>query len=273
MGTGLTYEIIVIDDGSTDDTPKIAAAIGDETLRLFSFKENCGKSAALSFAVSRAAGAVIVTMDGDLQDDPSEIPRLIAALETYEVVCGWRRERNDPGRKKLWSGIYNCMAGWLFGIGVHDMNCGLKAYRSYTWKNLKLSGEMHRYMLVLLKKQGFSIGEIKVHHRQRINGVSRYGGNRILNGLLDLVSVALITSRYGRSPLHLFGRLSLLMIAAGLVPIVYSGYLLAGGTAAPGVATLAGIALLLAGIITFIMGLGFEMIVKSAGLPEPVLKG
>ncbi len=190
----MSYEIILIDDGSTDDTAKIASAICDETVKFFSFEKNSGKSAAISFAFSRASGDIIVMMDGDLQDDPSEIPRFITALEKYEVVCGWRYQRNDRSLKKMWSGIYNFLTGSLFGIRIHDMNCGFKAFRSYTLKNLKLYGEMHRYMLVLLKKQGFTIGEIEVHHRQRVNGVSRYGGNRILYGLLDLVSIALITS-------------------------------------------------------------------------------
>jgi len=271
-GLGVTYEIIMIDDGSTDDTAKIASSIRDETVKFFSFEKNCGKSAAISFAFSRAAGDVIVMMDGDLQDDPSDVPRFIAALEKYEVVCGWRYLRNDKNLKKMWSHIYNSVTGRLFGIPVHDMNCGFKAYRSYTLKNLKLYGEMHRYILVLMKKQGFAIGEIKVHHRQRVNGVSKYGGNRILNGLLDLITIALITSRYGHSPLHLFGRLALLMSALGLVPILYSGYQVYAGTTPASLLPLAGIVLLLAGIITFILGLGFEMTVNSAGLQEPALK-
>lgn len=269
---GVTHEIILIDDGSTDDTAKIASTIRDETVKLFSFDMNRGKSAAISFAVSRASGDVIVTMDGDLQDDPSEIPRLVTALGTYEAVCGWRYQRNDRFMKKVWSGIYNRMTGLLFGLRIHDMNCGLKAFRSYTLKNLKLYGGMHRYMLVLLKKQGFTIGEIKVHHRQRVNGVSRYGGNRILHGLVDLVSVALITSRFGRSPLRILGRLALLMFAVGLVPVLYVGYRIYSGITPPGIVTLAGIILLLSGIVTFVLGLGLEMTVNSAGQSEPALK-
>jgi|SRR5271157_272571 len=221
LGTmGKPYEIIFIDDGSTDDTYERLASISDPHVQIIRFQRNFGKAAALSCGFSRAGGKIIITMDGDLQDDPKEIPRFIEALKTYDMVSGWKQKRNDPLSKRLPSKIFNGLTGALTGMHIHDFNCGFKAYRSYVLKNLNLYGEMHRYIPAIAHLKGYTVGEIVVEHHPRVNGKSKYGAKRLFAGFLDLITVRFLMS-YAKRPMHIFGSLGLAFSGAGAVICLY----------------------------------------------------
>lgn len=182
-----SYEIIFVDDGSTDGTWQALRSL--EGIRAERFDSNRGKSSALTRGFALAQGSLIITMDGDLQDDPKEIPRFVDALKDYDAVSGWRHERNDPLSKTIPSRIYNLLTRWLTGIPLHDFNCGYKAYRSEAVKGLELNGGLHRYIPVLLYQKGYRVGEIQVGHRPRLHGQSKYGFLRLFTGLADLIRV------------------------------------------------------------------------------------
>ncbi len=210
-GLGASWEIVVVDDGSTDDTLPVLKrlAAGNSHLRYRSFLRNYGKSAALSVAMEIARGDRIITMDADLQDDPDEIPSLLAKLdEGWDLVSGWKQVRHDPPTKTLPSKIFNSVTGSVSGIKLHDFNCGLKGYRAATARSLPLYGELHRFLPALAHWQGFRVTEIPVLHHPRRHGKSKFGASRFVNGFLDLLTVTFVHS--GRhSPLHVFGRLGL----------------------------------------------------------------
>jgi glycosyltransferase involved in cell wall biosynthesis len=213
----LVWEIVFVDDGSTDDSFQVLEDLhnSDPNVKALQFRQNVGKSEALSAGFQAASGKWIVTMDADLQDDPAEIPRLLEKLEPgYDVVSGWKKKRRDPISRRFLSRIYNRVTGWLTGLRIHDMNCGLKIYRQEVVRSLNIYGELHRYIPVLAHREGFRVGEIPVNHRARKYGRSKYGMSRIVKGLLDLITV-LFLSRYTRRPLHLFGALGLLFTLAG----------------------------------------------------------
>ncbi len=186
---GKPFELIFIDDGSADGTPESLEALRGENVVAERFGNNRGKSAALTRGFSLARGEVVITMDGDLQDDPKEIPRFIEALDNYDMVSGWRRERRDPLSKTLPSRAYNSLTRLLTGIRLHDLNCGYKAYRRDAVKGLALSGGMHRYIAVILQMKGCRIGEVEVRHRPRVHGKSKYGPVRLLAGLAGLIRI------------------------------------------------------------------------------------
>jgi glycosyltransferase involved in cell wall biosynthesis len=186
---GHPYELIFIDDGSTDGTPKLLESIKGEKVHVELFEHNLGKSDALARGFSMAKGEAVITMDGDLQDDPAEIPRLVEALQSYDMVSGWRYERYDPLSKTIHSRIYNMLTRLITGVVLHDFNCGFKAYRREALKGLKLSRGFHRYIPVLLARKGCRVGEIKISHRPRLHGRSKYGALRILEGFVDLLRI------------------------------------------------------------------------------------
>jgi glycosyltransferase involved in cell wall biosynthesis len=217
------YEILIIDDGSTDGTPALLAQMADADARLgyLSFGCNYGKSAALAAGFARARGEIIVTMDADLQDDPAEIPRLVARLsQGCDLVSGWKRERKDPVTKTLPSKVWNGMVRRVSGLPLHDFNCGLKAYRAEVVKSLRLYGELHRYIPVLAGWQGFRVAEIPVRHHARRFGRSKYGGRRFLNGVFDLLTITFINRR-SLAPLHFFGRIACLLLVIGMAINLY----------------------------------------------------
>lgn len=218
-GEGLTWELLLIDDGSTDgswdEVERLAAA--DSHLHAIRFSRNYGKSAALFAGFEAARGEVVVTMDGDLQDSPDEIPQLRRMIvdEGFDLVSGWKRERHDPLGKRLPSKFYNATVRAVSGIRLHDMNCGLKAYRKAVVKSIEVYGEMHRYIPILARQAGFRrIGEKVVEHRARQYGHSKYGIERMLKGYLDLITVSFM-SRFGRAPMYFFGSLGTLMFLTG----------------------------------------------------------
>lgn len=211
----LSYEIIMVDDGSSDGS-------WDEVKRLgahgVSFRRNYGKSAALYTGFLEAQGDVVITMDADLQDDPNEIPALYKMIKEdgYDLVSGWKKKRYDNKlTKNLPSKLYNAMARKVTGVKLHDMNCGLKAYKKEVVKNIEVYGEMHRYIPYLAKEAGFTkIGEKEVHHHKRKYGESKFGMNRFVNGYLDLMSLWFL-QKFGKKPMHLFGIMGTVMFLIG----------------------------------------------------------
>ena len=222
LKNGWKYEIIMVDDGSTDgswDTIRELAA-GDAGIHGIRFRRNYGKSAALYHGFKEAAGNVVVTMDADLQDSPEEIPEMYRLIteEGWDIVSGWKQHRKDNAlTKNLPSKLYNATARWITGIRLHDMNCGLKAYRNEVVKNVEVYGEMHRYIPYLAKNAGFTrITEKPVHHQKRKYGKSKFGIERFVNGFLDLLSLWFL-STFGKKPMHFFGFTGILMFLAGFI--------------------------------------------------------
>jgi glycosyltransferase involved in cell wall biosynthesis len=223
----ISYEIIFVDDGSSDSSWDIIIemAVKNEMVKGFRFRRNYGKAAALHTGFMEAKGDIVITMDSDLQDSPDEIPELIKMIREngYDLVSGWKKKRFDPFIKRITSRFYNGTARLSSGIKLHDFNCGLKAYRNEVVKSIEIYGEMHRYIPILAKEAGFKkIGEKVVEHRSRKYGVTKYGLDRFIKGYLDLLTVGFIT-RFGKSPMHLFGALGTLMFFIGFIMAGYLG--------------------------------------------------
>ena len=223
-GAGRTFEIVFIDDGSGDGTPdKVRAANArDPRVKLVEFRRNFGKAAAISAGVEHSRGAIVITMDGDLQDVPEEIPNFLAELDekNLDLVSGWKRDRKDPISKRWPSKLFNWATKKLAQVDLHDFNCGFKAYRREAIEQVRIYGELHRYIPVLASRRGFRVGELAVRHEARKHGHSKYGWDRFYKGLLDLITVLFIT-KYTRRPLHLFGFVGLLFLSAGLLINAY----------------------------------------------------
>ena len=216
-----SYEVIFVDDGSTDATWNKITQVSEANpnVKGFRFQRNYGKAAALHTGFHASKGDVVISMDADLQDSPDEIPELYRMIteEGYDLVSGWKKKRYDPFIKRFTSKIYNRTARMFSGIKLHDFNCGLKAYRSEVVKSIEIYGEMHRYIPMLAQEAGFKkIGEKVVQHQARKYGVTKYGFSRFINGYLDLLTISFIT-RFGKSPMHFFGLIGSLMFVAGFV--------------------------------------------------------
>ncbi|MEA3461708.1 MAG: glycosyltransferase family 2 protein [Bacteroidota bacterium] len=226
--SNLSYELILVDDGSKDGSweqiEKLKLTYSQ--IRAVRFRRNYGKSAALHTGFGLASGEVVVTMDADLQDSPEEIPEMRRMImeEGYDVVSGWKKKRYDPFlKKKVPTRLFNWAARSVSGIRLHDFNCGLKAYRLNVAKSVEVYGDMHRYIPVLAKGNGFTrIGEKVVQHQERKYGVTKFGMNRFLNGFLDLLTVSFLI-RFGKKPMHLFGAMGSLMFLVGLGMAIYLG--------------------------------------------------
>lgn len=224
-GAGLQYEIIFIDDGSTDNSWKIVEelCIIYKTCKGIKFRRNYGKSAALNQGFETAEGDVVITMDADLQDSPDEIPKLYNMIqkEGYDLVSGWKKKRHDPLGKTIPSKLFNYTTRVISGIKLHDFNCGLKAYRRDVIKNIEVYGEMHRYIPVIAKWAGFkNIGEKVVEHRARKYGQTKFGMERLIKGYLDLLSITFI-SKFGKRPMHVFGTIGSLLFLLGFAIGIY----------------------------------------------------
>ena len=216
-------EIVFVDDGSRDGSLEVIKSLVREfpEVRYISFRRNFGKSAALDAGFDAAKGEIVFTMDADLQDDPAEIPAFLAKLEEgFDLVSGWKKERHDPLGKTLPSKVFNWTARLITGVKLHDMNCGFKAYRSEVVRELTLYGDLHRFVPALALWRGFSVGELPVQHHPRRFGTSKFGVERFLRGLFDLITVYFLTA-YTARPMHLFGKVGLLTGALGVVGIVY----------------------------------------------------
>ena len=227
LDTKYSYEILLVDDGSKDQSWNIIEGLvqNNEVVLGIKFQRNYGKSAALQKGFESCNGDVVVTMDADLQDSPEEIPELYEMIinQDYDLVSGWKKKRHDPLSKTIPTKLYNWAARRITGIYLHDFNCGLKAYKRAVVKSIELYGDMHRYVPALAKYAGFTkIGEKVVQHQARKFGVTKFGLNRFLNGPLDLITVAFM-GKFGKKPMHFFGALGSLMFLIGFILIVYLG--------------------------------------------------
>lgn len=261
------YEILFVDDGSTDRSFQVLRDIrrNDGRVKIVRFRRNYGKSAALSVGFEKAQGNIVVTMDADLQDDPSEIPSLVKHIEDgYDLVSGWKKVRRDPITKTIPSRFFNFVTRVMTGIRIHDFNCGLKAYRRDVVRTVKVYGELHRYIPVLAHVEGFKVGEMVVQHRPRKYGRTKFGVGRFWRGFLDLLTI-LFTTRYFRRPLHLFGLWGLIACLAGLVIVlVLAAQWFMGETSLSNRPLfLGGILLIIVGIQFVSIGLLGEMITKA----------
>jgi glycosyltransferase involved in cell wall biosynthesis len=219
----LAVEIIFVDDGSKDDSWKIVKQLRakDPRVQGIRFRRNFGKAAALAAGFKKVRGEVAITLDADLQDDPNEIPHFLAELNNdLDVVSGWKKKRYDPWHKVFPSRVFNGMISWLTGVRLHDHNCGMKCYRAEVFKEVRLYGELHRFIPVLAAARGFKVGELVIQHRRRKFGHSKYGVKRFIKGFLDLLTVKFLTS-FGRRPQHLLGSLGLMAFFLGMVGLIY----------------------------------------------------
>lgn len=222
---GYSYELLFIDDGSTDGSWEVIESLAqnNSNVRGMRFVRNYGKTAALQTGFEACRGEVVITMDADMQDSPDEIPRLYEMIreEGYDLVSGWKKKRHDPISKTVPTKLYNAVTRAISGIQLHDFNCGLKAYRQKVVKNITIYGEMHRYIPVIAKWNGYGkIGEKVVEHRARKYGQTKFGLERFLFGFLDLLSIAFV-KKFGRRPMHLFGGVGTLMFLLGMVATIW----------------------------------------------------
>jgi glycosyltransferase involved in cell wall biosynthesis len=222
---GYSYEIVFVDDGSNDRSWQIIGELQQKNpcVKGIKFRRNYGKSAGLHVAFAKAEGNVIITMDADLQDSPEEIPELYRMIteDKYDLVSGWKKKRYDPITKTIPTKLYNAVTSYMSGIKLHDMNCGLKAYRKEVVKNIEVYGEMHRYIPVIAKWAGFQkIGEKVVVHQARKYGESKFGISRFIYGPLDLLSIMFV-SKFGKRPMHFFGSIGGGLILLGIVILAY----------------------------------------------------
>lgn len=266
-GMRCVYEVIFIDDGSTDRSFSKIKEISrrNNKFHCIKLRRNYGKSAALSKGFNAAKGSIVITMDADLQDDPSEIPELVKVLNTgYDLVSGWKKIRYDPFIKKHTSKLFNYVTSKLSGIKLHDFNCGLKAYKKDVVKSIKMYGEMHRYIPALAHMSGFKVTEKPVKHHARKYGVTKFGASRFVNGFLDLLTVV-FTNKYIKRPLHFFGSLGILTSLAGFMITLYLTILkfVEDKPLSDRPLFLVGIFLIIIGVQFLSLGLIAEMITKS----------
>lgn len=268
---GRPREIIFVDDGSTDGTDAALTALADEfdEVGVVSLRRNFGKAQALMAGFREARGEVIVTIDGDLQDDPSEIPALLAELDAgADLVSGWKRDRKDPWSRRAASKVFNGVTSRVTGSALHDLNCGFKAYRAEVVRSLALTGDQYRYIPVLAQNEGFAVTEVAVNHRQRRFGRSKYGLERYMRGFLDLMTIAFI-GRYRHRPMHLFGGLGALLMAAGVIICAYLAVLRILGEGIGGrPLLLLGVLMIVVGVQLFTIGLVSEMLQRYHMRPQ-----
>jgi dolichol-phosphate mannosyltransferase len=260
------WETIFVDDGSTDGTFSALTRLHDseQNVRVVRLRRNFGKAAALVAGFDQAHGEIVVTIDGDLQDDPAEIPRLLAKLdEGFDLVTGWKTHRRDPISRRILSRIFNRVTSAFSGVRLHDMNCGLKAYRAEVVHGLRLYGELHRFIPVLAHYSGYRVAELSVNHRPREHGRSRYGVERYVRGFLDLLTVSFI-GRYRHRPLHLFGGLGLVLGLIGFAILTYLTIVKLLGHAIGNRPLLTlGVLLVVVGLQFFSLGLISEMLTSQ----------
>jgi glycosyltransferase involved in cell wall biosynthesis len=260
---GQSWEVLYVDDGSRDGTDQAIASLAavDPRVRGVSLRRNFGKSAALATGFELARGEWVVTMDADLQDDPAELKRLVEQLESgYDLVSGWKQSRKDPITKTVPSRLFNAVTSWAAGIRLHDFNCGFKIYRREVTQAIEVYGEFHRFLPALAHWAGFRVGEVPVRHRARRYGKSKFGAARFINGFLDLMSAAFISTS-ALKPLHVFGRIGLLFLTLGAADGAWFVWQWANGEpmrVRP--MMLFGMALAVIGIQLILMGLLGEMI-------------
>jgi len=272
-----SYQIVFVDDGSSDGSVSVIKNIvkNDINTKIIQFHRNYGKSAALGEGFKNADGEYIVTMDADLQDDPKEVPNLIAKLEEgFDLVSGWKKDRKDPLSKKIPSKFFNFITRLFTGVKIHDFNCGLKIYRQSVVKTLEIYGGRHRYIPALAGYKNFKVTEIIVNHRPRLYGETKYGGSRMFHGFFDLISI-LFLSKYTQSPLYFFGKIGLYTFLSGVgveIYIIYLKYALNEPFAKHMALLMLGVLIIVIGIQFFSIGLVGEMIANSNQYKESRVK-
>ncbi len=269
---GRSWEVVFVDDGSTDASYSVLFALHkqDPHVRVIQLRTHYGKAAALSAGFRECRGRLIFTLDGDLQDDPREIPRLLDKLEEgFDLICGWKRPRHDPLARVLASKLFNTAARLLLGLRVHDLNSGFKVMRREVVEEIPLYGELYRFMPLLAHWRGFRVSEVVVRHRKRPYGVSKYGWGRAFRGAMDLITVAFLT-RFHRRPAHFFGFLGSLCVSLGGVVVLYLLYLrlLFGNIQNRHPLLMGGVVLIVVGVQLFTTGLLGELLAESQGKRE-----
>ncbi|MFC4726845.1 glycosyltransferase family 2 protein [Coralloluteibacterium thermophilus] len=262
--TATLNEIIFVDDGSQDETWLRIQAISNDTVQGLRLRRNFGKAAALQAGVSRATGDIVITMDGDLQDDPDEIPKLLELIRSgFDVVSGWKRVRHDPMGKTLPSRLFNYVTARISGVRIHDFNCGFKAYRREVFESVDLYGELHRFIPALAASMGYTVTEMEVLHHPRRFGRSKYGVGRLIKGFLDLLTVVTIT-KYNSRPGHLFGTAGLTLASVGAIVNLYLlAIWLAGEAIGHRPLLLLGVLLVIVGVQFILFGMMAELIVSK----------
>ena len=266
--SGGAYEVIFVDDGSTDGSYEVLRRLNrkDRRFKAIRFRTNYGKSAALAVGFERVRGDYVFTMDADLQDDPDELPKLLAELQKgYDLVSGWKKTRHDPWHKTLPSKLFNSVVRKVTRLKIHDFNCGLKVYRQEVLLALSVYGEMHRYLPAQAHWQGFRVTELPVTHHPRKHGVSKFGMSRLLKGFLDLLTLVL-TTRYARRPLHIFGTVGVGVAAVGfLIDLWLTIEWFLGKTSLTNrPLALLGVLLIIVGVQLISIGLIGEMVAKNS---------
>lgn len=260
---GRSFEIIFIDDGSSDKTFEEAQSLSP--LRLIAFRKNFGQTAAFDAGFKAATGEIIITLDGDLQNDPADIPLLLEKInEGYDVVSGWRFNRQDPWSKKIPSRIANLLRKILIQDNIHDSGCSLKAYRRECFKDVDLFGEMHRFIPAILELEGYKVGEVKVSHHPRVHGVTKYNWKRGFKGLVDMISIW-FWRKYSSRPLHLFGASGVILSFVGIMILFWMliEKLYFGTSLSERIWPLVGTFFTLVGVQLFISGLLADIIVRN----------
>ena len=264
LSLGKSYEIIFIDDGSKDKT--VAKCLGLSPLKLIQFRKNFGQTAAFDAGIKSAEGEVIITMDGDLQNDPKDIRLLLEEMErgNLDIVSGWRFQRKDSFSKKFFSRGANLLRKVLIQDHIHDSGCSLKAYKKECFQDIDLFGEMHRFIPALCELQGFTVGEVKVNHRPRIHGVTKYNWKRAIKGLVDMVSVW-FWRKYANRPLHLFGGGGIISSLLGVAILFWMviDKIVFKASISEKIWPLMGVFLILVGVMLFIFGLLADIIIKD----------
>lgn len=271
IANDFTYEIIYIDDGSTDNSWNTILDLKEKNknIRAIKFRRNYGKSAALNVGFEATKGDVVITMDADLQDSPDEIPDLYKMIveDGFDLVSGWKKKRFDPITKTIPTKLYNGVTSWMSGVKLHDMNCGLKSYDSNVIKNIEVYGEMHRYIPVIAKWAGFiNVGEKVVQHQARKYGVTKFGLSRFIYGPLDLFSI-MFMGKFGKRPMHFFGVIGIIISFVGIGLLLYLSatkllWDVTGIAEKP--SFFLGMLLIIVGVQLFIAGFVAELVSRSA---------
>ncbi len=269
--SGRRFEVVFVDDGSTDGSRELLSdlALAEPEVVVVQLRRNFGKAAALTAGFRESDADAIVTMDGDMQDDPAEIPGLLDELEAgADLVSGWKTQRQDAWSKRAASRLFNGVTSRVSGVQLHDLNCGLKAYRAEVVRALALTGDQYRYIPVLAANEGFRVSEVPVNHRPRLHGRSKYGPERYLRGFLDLLTIWFLGRFRGR-PMHLFGGIGMLLLAAGVIICAYLSVLWLIGEGIGGrPLLLLGVLLIVVGIQLITIGLVSEMLQRYHVRPE-----
>lgn len=260
---GKTFEIIFVDDGSKDAT--VAECEGLSPLKLIKFRKNFGQTAAFDAGIKNAQGEIVITMDGDLQNDPADMKLLLEKMEEgFDVVSGWRHKRKDSLSKKIFSRTANLLRKILIQDNIHDSGCSLKAYRRSCFEDLDLFGEMHRFMPALLELQGYKVGEVKVNHFPRVHGVTKYNWKRGVKGFVDMISIWFLR-KYANRPLHLFGGSGIVLSFVGGVILLWMAIekIFLGASLSEKIWPLVGIFFVLVGVQLFVFGLLADIVLKN----------